>query len=76
MKALSLHQPWATAVVTGNKRYETRSWPTSLFGQTVAILGKIIGVVTIADCKITEIVRNRLLKAGDVLEVALGESRP
>lgn len=30
MKALSLTQPWATLVVTGRKRVETRSWPTSI----------------------------------------------
>lgn len=28
MKALSLTQPWATLVVTGEKRIETRSWST------------------------------------------------
>ncbi|MBY0522212.1 MAG: ASCH domain-containing protein [Gemmataceae bacterium] len=28
MKCISLIQPWATLVVLGAKRYETRSWPT------------------------------------------------
>ena len=28
MKALSLWQPWASAMALGAKRYETRSWPT------------------------------------------------
>lgn len=28
MKAISLHQPWATAVALGLKQYETRSWST------------------------------------------------
>lgn len=28
MKAISLHQPWATAVVIGLKKLETRSWWT------------------------------------------------
>lgn len=28
MKALSLIQPWATLIVLGEKRIETRSWPT------------------------------------------------
>jgi len=32
MKALSLTQPWATLVVTGAKRFETRSWTTSYRG--------------------------------------------
>jgi activating signal cointegrator 1 len=32
MKALSLSQPWATLVVLGRKRYETRSWQTRYRG--------------------------------------------
>ena len=32
MKALSLTQPWASLVVTGAKRFETRSWTTSYRG--------------------------------------------
>ncbi len=32
MKALSLYQPWATLVVIGAKRIETRSWRTSYRG--------------------------------------------
>ena len=39
MKAISLWQPWASAIATGAKRIETRSWraPLSLYGQTIAI---------------------------------------
>ena len=32
MKALSLYQPWATAIALGSKRIETRGWPTSYRG--------------------------------------------
>lgn len=32
MKALSLTQPWATAIVIGLKTWETRSWPTNFRG--------------------------------------------
>lgn len=32
MKAISLWQPWASAVVLGLKSYETRSWSTSYRG--------------------------------------------
>lgn len=32
MKALSLTQPWATLVVTGEKKIETRSWKTPFRG--------------------------------------------
>ena len=30
--AISLHQPWASLIASGHKRYETRSWPTSYRG--------------------------------------------
>ena len=33
MRALSLTQPWATAVALGIKHWETRSWPTSYRGE-------------------------------------------
>lgn len=36
MKAISLWQPWASLVVCGAKKIETRSWPTKVRG-TVAI---------------------------------------
>lgn len=32
MKALSLTQPWATAMAIGVKEWETRSWPTGFRG--------------------------------------------
>jgi hypothetical protein len=32
MKAISLWQPWATAIALGAKRVETRSWPTAYRG--------------------------------------------
>ena len=39
MKAISLWQPWASALFTPLKRYETRHWPApgSLIGQRIAI---------------------------------------
>jgi hypothetical protein len=39
MPAISLHQPWASLVAIGAKRYETRHWraPARLIGQRVAI---------------------------------------
>ncbi len=33
MRALSLTQPWASAIMLGNKRVETRSWGTAFRGQ-------------------------------------------
>lgn len=39
MKALTLHQPWATLIASGVKTSETRSWPPpkALYGQRIAI---------------------------------------
>lgn len=39
MKAITLHQPWATAIALGQKKYETRSWrpPESVIGERIAI---------------------------------------
>lgn len=36
MRAISLWQPWATAMAVGSKRIETRHWPTKIRG-TIAI---------------------------------------
>lgn len=33
MKCLSLHQPWASLLVHGQKQVETRGWPTNHRGQ-------------------------------------------
>ena len=40
MKALSLHQPWAWLVATGQKHYETRSWGTPYRGPLAIHAGK------------------------------------
>ena len=32
MRALSVHQPWATFITAGVKQYETRSWKTTYRG--------------------------------------------
>ena len=39
MKALTLHQPWASLIADGRKPFETRSWapPRSLIGRRIAI---------------------------------------
>jgi ASCH domain len=36
IKAISLHQPWASLIASQHKHYETRSWPISYRG-TIAI---------------------------------------
>lgn len=39
MKALTLHQPWASLVACGRKKHETRSWPppSTSIGTEIAI---------------------------------------
>ena len=39
MKALTLHQPWASLIAEGPKTVETRSWsaPAWVIGQRIAI---------------------------------------
>lgn len=40
MKAITLHQPWATAIARGYKRFETRSWGTQYRGPIAIHAGK------------------------------------
>jgi hypothetical protein len=42
MKALSIQQPFASLVVHGLKRYETRSWPTSYRGPLAIHASRIV----------------------------------
>ena len=39
MKAITLHQPWASLIADGRKTIETRSWapPRTLIGERIAI---------------------------------------
>lgn len=47
MKALTLTQPWATLVVAGAKRFETRSWRTEYRGPLLITSSKAFP----ADCR-------------------------
>ena len=40
MKALSIRQPWAWLIVTGNKDVENRTWPTNFRGRNYVHAGK------------------------------------
>ena len=39
MKAITMHEPWATLIVVGKKTIETRSWPPPVYllGERIAI---------------------------------------
>lgn len=43
MKALTLTQPWATLIAIGAKRFETRSWSTSVRGPVAIHAAKGFG---------------------------------
>ena len=58
-KALTVRQPWAGAIVRGDKRVENRSWPTNYRGRLLIHAGAvgdgepkraIIGSVNVVDC--------------------------
>lgn len=40
MKAITIKQPWATLIAVGEKKFETRSWPTRYRGQLAIHAGK------------------------------------
>lgn len=40
MKAITIHQPWATLIAIGQKRYETRSWNTDYRGEIAIHAGR------------------------------------
>ena len=41
MKAITLHQPWASLIAQGLKHYETRSWGTLYRGKIAIHAGKV-----------------------------------
>lgn len=40
MKAITIHQPWATLIALGEKQFETRSWATKYRGELAIHAGK------------------------------------
>ncbi|ATO48411.1 ASCH domain-containing protein [Brevibacillus laterosporus] len=40
MKAITIHQPWATLIALGEKEFETRSWRTKYRGELAIHAGK------------------------------------
>ena len=63
MKAITLHQPWASAIALGRKTYETRSQPTRYRGLLAIHAGKTTDYVPLADI--------RRLPFGAIVAVAL-----
>lgn len=61
MRAISLHQPWASFIAEGHKTIETRGWSTSYRGDLLIVstkkpkhldypLGQALCVVNVFDC--------------------------
>ena len=40
MKALTVYQPWASLIALGEKKIETRSWPTNYRGPLALVVGR------------------------------------
>lgn len=60
VKAISLKQPWASLVASGEKTIETRKWPTTYRGDVlivsskspnIAPAGQALAIVEIVDCR-------------------------
>lgn len=64
MKALSVHQPWASMIARGDKGIETRTWPTNHRGELLIVstkrpdpdhpdlpLGQALCVIELSDCR-------------------------
>ncbi len=63
MKCLSLRQPWASLVILGLKRYETRTWSTNYRGPLAIHAGRTLTADAAALCN-REPLRSLLLSAG------------
>lgn len=61
MKALTLHQPWATLVAEGLKIYETRSWTTNYRGPIAIHAGKHVDLDA---CEQSDLIRCTLYQLG------------
>jgi len=60
MKALSVKQPWANMIASGEKTIETRTWMTTYRGQLLIVSSKqpriepagyAVAVATLTDCR-------------------------
>lgn len=49
MKAITLHQPWASLIAWEDKRFETRSWPTRYRGKIAIHAGQTNALSGIVD---------------------------
>ncbi len=71
MKCISLHQPWASLVVLGAKKFETRSWPTSYRGPLLIHAAKKWNPQLQATC-FSDPIEGELYDAGHISNDGLG----
>jgi hypothetical protein len=51
MKCFTVHQPWATLLALGEKRFETRSWQTHYTGPVAIHAGRTFNPDVIRLCR-------------------------
>lgn len=52
MKAITIHQPWATLIALGEKKFETRGWATKYRGPIAIHAGKQIDMTAMVEPEI------------------------
>jgi hypothetical protein len=69
MKAITLIQPWATLIVIGHKRYETRSWRTRHRGQLLIHAGLKVDSAYLARPEVAALLGDRPVPTGCLVGV-------
>lgn len=71
MRALTLHQPWASLVAMGHKRFETRGWSTKYRGPLLIHAGKFINHHVLQAVRVqTDWLEQAKIHVGSVIAVA------
>ena len=50
MKAINIHQPWASVIAFGEKRFETRSWKTDYRGPLLIHASRTLSPIERSNC--------------------------
>ena len=75
MKAITIKQPWASLIASGDKLYETRSWPTKYRGPIAIHAGKQLATIEqLTACGITpedaeKLPRGAVIATADLVNV-------
>ena len=76
MRAITLHQPWAWAIVQGYKQFETRSWRTNYRGPLAIHAGKTVDwdMVAWSDLDSGDIVTGAIVAVADLIDCDLTDT--